>query len=642
MTNKILWNPPISLIEDSNIFEFQNIINHKYNLSIKKYSELYKWSISNIDDFWEEIWGYSKIICSHPYTEVIKPTDNIWETSWFIDSKLNYAENLLRYKNDSIAIYFFGENQVRSQITFNELYNNVAKVAFSFKEMGIKKGDRVAGFMPNMPEAVIAMLATASIGAIWSSCSPDFGIDGVLDRFSQINPKLIISSDGYYYKGKEISCTNKLNKITDSLDSVEKVIIANYINSGESNWSELLNNNQTDISFEQVDFSHPLYIMYSSGTTGKPKSIVHSVGGTLLQHYKEHLLHVNLKKNDKIFYFTTCGWMMWNWLVSSLSIGASIVLYDGNPFFPNNESLLKIMDDLDINIFGTSAKYIASLESLDIRPNQFKFTSLKSILSTGSVLSPDSYEYVYKNWKKTVQLSSISGGTDIISCFALGNPILPVHKNELQCIGLGMSIKSYDNNMNHELNRKGELVCDKPFPSMPVGFWKDNNNAKYINAYFKYFPNVWRHGDYIMINSHGGVTIYGRSDATLNPGGVRIGTSEIYQIVEQHHKVENSVAVGQNISGDERILLFLKLKDSEILTELLIDEIKILIKNNCSPRHIPAFIMQVKDIPYTINGKKIEIAIKHIIHNKEVPNIESISNPECLEEYKTKAGKLPL
>ena len=410
-----------------------------------------------------------------------------------------------------------------------------------------------------------------------------------------------------FTKGKKINCLNKLNKIKDSLPSIENIIVINYISNSDSNWSEMFNNNAKEIDFEQLDFNHPLYIMYSSGTTGKPKSIVHSTGGTLIQHYKEHLFHNNLKQKDKIFYFTTCGWMMWNWLVSSLCIGSSIVLYDGNPFYPKKDSLLKIMNDIDVNIFGTSAKYISTLDSLKIKPKKFDFKSLNSILSTGSVLTPDSFEYVYKNWKKNVRLSSISGGTDIISCFALGNPILPVYKQELQCIGLGMSVKSFDGNMNHDLNRKGELVCDLPFPSMPIGFWDDLNNKKYIDAYFSHYENVWKHGDFITINSKGGVVIYGRSDSTLNPGGVRIGTSEIYQVVEKNDNVIDSVAVGQNIDQDERIILFLKLKDNEVLSEQIENEIKQLIRTKCSPRHIPELVIQVRDIPYTINGKKLKL-----------------------------------
>ena len=639
MKNKIFWEPSIPSIEKTNIFKFQNSVNQKYNLNLNSYSDLYEWSIQNSSDFWKEIWEYSNIIFSEPYSRVINKTENIWDTEWFVGSKLNYAENLLKYKNDNKAIYFFGEDKVQKNLTFNELQDNVAKVAYSFKKMGLKKGDRVAAIVPNIPETVIAMLATSSIGAIWSSCSPDFGIEGILDRFSQISPKIVICSDGYFYKGKKINYKKKVAAILDSLNTVEHLVIANYINNGDSNWHDLLDNDAIDIDFEQVDFSHPLYIMYSSGTTGKPKSIVHSTGGTLIQHYKEHLLHVDLKEDDKIFYFTTCGWMMWNWLVSSLAIGPSIVLYEGNPFYPHKDTLLNIMNDIDVDIFGTSAKYISTLESLSARPDNFKFERLRSILSTGSTLTGKNYEYVYNSWKENVQLSSISGGTDIISCFALGNPILPVYKNELQCIGLGMSVKSYNGKGIEQLNHKGELICDKPFPSMPINFWNDKDNKKYIEAYFSDYDNIWKHGDYITINDHGGVMIHGRSDTTLNPGGVRIGTSEIYQIVEKHPEVLDSVIVGQNIDNDERIILFLKLGNNTILNDDIINKIKDSIKMKCSPRHVPSIVLQVNDIPYTINGKKVEIAIKKIIHNQIINNKDSLSNPECLDEYKLKAGE---
>ena len=640
MKNEIFWEPSIGSIEKTNIFKFQNSVNQKYDLDLDTYSDLYNWSIENPSDFWEEIWEYSNFVFSKPYSQVLDEKTNIWNTKWFIGSKLNYAENLLKYKNDNVAIYFFGENRVRKTFTFNELQDNVAKVAHSFRKMGLSKGDRVAAVIPNIPEAVIAMLATTSIGAIWSSCSPDFGVEGVLDRFSQINPKLIICSDGYFYKGKKIDYKQKITRILDSLKTVENVIVANYINNGNSNWHKLLDNNSVDIDFEQVGFSHPLYIMYSSGTTGKPKSIVHSTGGTLIQHYKEHLLHVNLKEKDKIFYFTTCGWMMWNWLVSSLAVASSIILYDGNPFYPKDDTLLEIMDDIDIDVFGTSAKYISTLESLAVKPNNFKFNRLRSILSTGSTLSGANYEYVYNFWKNDVQLSSISGGTDILSCFALGNPTLPVYKYELQCIGLGMSVKSYNEKGVHQLNHKGELVCDIPFPSMPINFWNDKDDKKYIDAYFSDYFNIWKHGDYITINSHGGVIIHGRSDTTLNPGGVRIGTSEIYQIVENHIHVLDSVIVGQKNGDDERIILFVKLQENQTLNDNIINEIKESIKIKSSPRHVPSMVLQINDIPYTINGKKVEVAIKKIIHNQIVDNEDCLSNPECLDEYKLKVKEL--
>ena len=648
MKSKSLWNPSDSFVNSTNLTKFINFLSVNNNFSIDtslnseaKYKQLYNWSIHSSEEFWSSFLHFSNIKYYSDIDFVCDDVNKMPGAIWFSGIQMNFAENLLSNRDDRIAIHFYGEDKIYKTLTFNELYNQVSKLVQYFKSINIKKGDRICAYTANTPEAVIGMLAASSIGAIWSSCSPDFGVKGVLDRFSQIKPKVIIASDGYYFKGEYFSSIERIHSIVEAISSIEKTIIYQYDTSLKKKalnlsnttfFDEILSKHEAgEIMFEKLSFSDPLYIMYSSGTTGKPKSIVHSLGGTLIQHYKELILHTNLNKDDVIFYYTTCGWMMWNWLVTSLGIGSSIVLYDGNPFYPNPDRLLNIIDDIKIKVFGTSAKYISELERLGVDAKRISsFDSLESILSTGSPLTEESFEYVYNKWKEDVQLSSISGGTDIISCFALGNPILPVYKGELQCIGLGMKVQSFDEFGKDAVGTKGELVCTQAFPSMPISFWNDEDGNKYHKAYFNTFDNVWKHGDYIEIFEHGGVKIYGRSDATLNPGGVRIGTSEIYRVIDQNEDIEDSVVVGLNIDGEEKVVLFVKLNSTIKLSSALKNKIKLDIKMNCSPKHVPSFIYQTPDIPYTINGKKIELAVKNIIEGYSVSNKDSISNPESL------------
>ena len=637
-----MWQPTEEQINNSQMMDYMQLVNQKFGLSLKKYSQLYDWSIEKAEDFWGSFWEYSQIIHHSPYSQVVDDLGKMPGAKWFDGATLNFTENLLRYRDDKIAIHFYGEDGTQSSLSYRELHDQVSRLARSMREMGIVKNDRVAGFMPNIPETIITMLATASIGAIWSSCSPDFGIKGVLDRFQQIEPKLIFAADGYLYNGKTIDCLSKLKQILTDLPSIKKTIIVPFTGDSNTNviknsmlWNDFLHKDSGDIIFEQLPFDHPLYIMYSSGTTGLPKSIVHSAGGTLIQHLKELKLHTDLTQNDKNFYFTTCGWMMWNWLISSLAVGATIVLYDGSPFYPDGTALLKMADDLGITVFGTSAKYIASLESAGIKPKQISsFPKLRTILSTGSPLVEENFDFVYGEWKEDVQLASISGGTDIISCFALGNPILPVRRGELQCRGLGMKVESYNEKGMSVRNEKGELVCTQAFPSMPIYFWNDSNGEKYHSAYFDTYPGIWHHGDYLKINDFGGVNIYGRSDTTLNPGGIRIGTAEIYQTVERFNEVEDSLVISQPWQNDERIILFLKMKDRITLTNSLKTRVKKSIRESCTHRYVPAIIIAVEDIPYTINGKKVELAVKQVIQNIEVKNIDSLVNPSILDFYK--------
>jgi acetoacetyl-CoA synthetase len=624
------------------MYHFMQYVNARYGMSLANYGELYDWSIEESPVFWETLWAYSEVIHSRSYDQVVDDINKMPGARWFEGARLNFAENLLQYRDDHIALSFKGETRPTVSITYNELYQQVARLAQSMRDMGIQPGDRVAGFMPNMIETVVAMLAATSVGAIWSSCSPDFGIKGVLDRFGQIEPRVLFTADGYFYNGKEFDSLDRILEIIKDLPSIEKIVVVPYKDTEPDItnmakfvlFDDFLASEAEDLIFEQLPANHPLYILYSSGTTGVPKCIVHGAVGTLLQHIKELKLHSDAKREDTIFYFTTCGWMMWNWLVSSLALGARVFLYDGSPFYPDPGAMWQMSQDEKITIFGTSAKYLAALEKAGVKPKQsYDLTSLKAILSTGSPLSAESFEFVYRDIKNDLCLSSISGGTDIISCFALGNPMGPVYASELQCRGLGMKVEAYDEQGNPVTGHKGELVCTLSAPSMPIYFWNDPDNSNYSEAYFDVYPGVWLHGDYIEITEHGGVIIYGRSDATLNPGGVRIGTAEIYRQVESIPEIVDSLVVGQDWDDDVRIVLFVKLREDVKLDDQLVDRIKTTIRKNCTPRHVPAKCIEVADIPYTISGKKVELAVQNVVHGREVKNRDALANPEALECY---------
>lgn len=621
---------------------------------VADYDALYAWSIDHPEDFWNGVWSFCEVIGEQGTGPILigkdrmAPPDKTLGPRWFPNAKLNFAENLLRFDDDREALVGWTESGVRSRHTFAELNREVRAFAAALRSMGVGRGDRVAGFMPNIAESVIAMLATASIGAVWSSCSPDFGVGGVLDRFGQIEPKVLVTVDGYRYNNKRLNLRGRVAGIVQQLPSIRQVVVVPYLDEAPEIgaiprsilWRDFtFGFTEAKHEFVRLPFDHPLYIMYSSGTTGLPKCMVHGAGGTLLQHLKELVLHCDLTRDDRIFYFTTCGWMMWNWLVSSLAVGATTVLYDGASFIPNRPVLWDMAQAERLTVFGTSAKWLTLAEKYEQKPREtHDLSSLKSILSTGSPLSPPSFDYVYRNVKKDVRLSSISGGTDIISCFALGNPIGHVWRGELQTRGLGMKVEVFDESGRPVVGEAGELVCTMPFPSMPTKFWNDPDGSKYRAAYFDVYPNVWRHGDWSKLTEHGGLVIYGRSDATLNPGGVRIGTAEIYRQVEQLPEIVESIVVGQDLPdgapGDMRIVLFVKLAEGVELTPTLKNRIHDQIRANTSPHHVPKKIIAVADIPRTISGKITELAVREVIHGRPVKNVDALANPEALELYR--------
>jgi acetoacetyl-CoA synthetase len=640
---RILWKPSEERVKESTLYRFMSFANKRHGLSLKDYDGLYRWSTDRIADFWADLWDFVDVKASKAYDRVIEEPWSMPGAKWFPGAKLNFAENLLRFRDDSVALAFHGEDHPRVEVTYAELYDEVARLAKSLRSMGVKPGDRVAGFMPNMPATVAAMLAAASVGAVWSSCSPDFGIKGVLDRFGQIKPRVLFAADGYFFKGKVFDSMPRVAEIIAQLPSIEKVVIVPCVSEkpdvsgmkGAVLYEDFMAREKgLSIEFEQLPFDHPLYIMFTSGTTGLPKCMVQGAGGILLNQQKELRLHSDLRREDAIFYFTTCGWMMWNWLVSSLAVGAKLVLFDGNPFHPDPGILWRIAEEEGITIFGTSAGYIAALIGESYEPGKrHDLSRLRTVLSTGSPLSEEGFEFVYRSIKPDVQLSSISGGSDINGCFFVGNPMGPVYSGELQCRGLGMKVDAFDDNGKSIVNKQGELVVLAPEPSMPIYFWDDPEGTKYRAAYFDTYPGVWRHSDYVLINDHGGAVIYGRSDATLNPGGVRIGTAEIYRQVEMVSDVADSIVIGQDWKNDVRVILFVKMAQGKRLDDAVRDKIRKTIRQNASPRHVPAKIIEVPDIPYTLNMKKVELAVKRTVEGKPVTNKDALKNPECLEVF---------
>ncbi|MFH0812813.1 MAG: acetoacetate--CoA ligase [Pseudomonadota bacterium] len=641
---KLLWGSNEERIRKANMTRYMEFVNRRHGLKFSSYGELYDWSVNNIPDFWGSVWDFVGIKASKGYEKVVDDLNKFPGTKWFTEAKLNFAGNLLRYRDDHIAFIFIGETQKRTTMTYAELYGSVARLAKSLREIDIAPGDRVAAYMPNMMETAIAMLAATSIGATWASCATDIGPEAVLDRLGQVEPKVLFTVDGYFHKGKGFSTLSNAAEVVKRMPSIKKVIVASYTGMKADigsipnaiHFEDFLSQEEgLGIQFEHLPFDHPLFIMFSSGTTGKPKCLVQGAGGILLNQLKELIIHTDLKRDDVHFFITTCSWMMWNWMVTSLATGNTIILYDGNPNYPDPGAMWKIIQDEKVTMFGTSASYINFIRSQNLKPKEYyDLSSLREIWQTGSPLLAEGFEYVYREVKEDLHFNSSAGGTDINGCFCTGSPILPVYAGQLQSPGLGMKIKAYDEKGKPVVDQQGELVCEAPAPCMPLYFWNDPDGKKYREAYFEVYPNVWRHGDYVMFHSDtGGVTFFGRSDSVLKPSGVRIGTAEIYNQVEELPEVTDSLAIGQNWEGDQRIILFVKLAQEYQLTEELAQKIKETLRKNASPRHVPAKIIQVPDIPYTLNMKKVESAVTNIIHGRPVLNRDALMNPDSLDFY---------
>ena len=639
-----LWTPPENWIKNANITRFIEYVNGKHGKKFKTYQDLFQWSVESIPDFWARMWEFADIKASRGYAQVVDDLSKLPGAKWFPGARLNFAENLLRYRDDRLAFIFRGETQKYSRMTYRELHTIVARLAKSLREIGVKPGDRVVAYMPNMMETAIAMLAATSVGATWSSCATDIGSQAALDRLGQVEPKVLFTVDGYFYKGKVFSSLGNAAEVAKGIPSLKKVVVVSYTD-GQADLTAIPNavrygdflskDAQPSLEFEQLPFDHPVFIMFSSGTTGKPKCMVQGAGGILINHLKELLLHTDLKREDRIMYITTCSWMMWNWLISSLGVGATLVLFDGNPSYPDDGAIWKLIQDEKVTVFGTSASYINYIKSQGFKPGRdFNLSSLRQISQTGSPLSAEGFEYAYQEIKKDLHFNSISGGTDINGCFAAGNIISPVYAGELQGPALAMKVKAYDEKGKPVYDQQGELVCEAPAPPMPLHFWNDPTGEKYKSAYFEVYPNVWRHGDYIVFHSDTkGITFYGRSDAVLKPSGVRIGTAEIYNVVDRLGEVADSLVIGQNYKGDQRVLLFVQLRPGNKLTDALKDKIKKTLREQASPRHVPAVIMEAPDIPYTLNMKKVESAVTNIVNGRPVLNRDALKNPECLDAY---------